>query len=52
MGRMIFMALVLLLVLAGVGFLALGAFPPEPQPVPVHKVLPNDQFTPKAPGFG
>jgi hypothetical protein len=36
---------ILLVVLAGaVGFLALGAFPPEPHPTTVHKVLPADHI--------
>jgi hypothetical protein len=47
MGRLVLWAVLLLLVAAGVGFLALGAFPPEPHPTPVHKVLPNDRFVPK-----
>ncbi len=44
MGRLLFILLLLLLIAAGLGFLALGAFPPEPHPVPVHKVMPNDRF--------
>jgi len=44
MGRL-FLVLFLLLVMAiGLGFLALGAFPPEPQTAPVHKIMPNDRF--------
>lgn len=40
-----FLLLVLLVLLAGaVGFLALGAFPPEPHPTAVHKVMPNDHL--------
>ena len=26
------------------GFLGLGAFPPEPKPAQIHKVMPNDRF--------
>jgi hypothetical protein len=32
------------LAVAGIGLLALGAFPPEPHTQPVQKVLPNDHF--------
>jgi len=32
------------LVAAGIGLLALGAFPPDPHAQPVQKVLPNDHF--------
>jgi hypothetical protein len=32
------------LLLLAVGVLILGAFPPNPQPHPVEKVLPNDKF--------
>jgi hypothetical protein len=40
-----FLLAVLLVVLAGaVGFLALGAFPPEPHPTSVHKVMPNSSI--------
>ena len=44
MGRVLFFVVLLGLILSGVGFLALGAFPPEPKPAPIHKVLPNDRF--------
>ncbi len=44
MGRVLFFIVLLALILSGVGFLALGAFPPEPHVAPVHKVLPNDRF--------
>ena len=47
MGRLILLAFVLLLIAGGVGFFALGAFPPDPHPVAIHKVLPNDRFTPR-----
>jgi hypothetical protein len=45
MGRLILFVVLLGLVLAGLGFLALGAFPPEPKPVAIHKVMPNDRFS-------
>ena len=34
-----------LIILVG-GALILGAFPPNPQPKPIEKVLPNDKFAP------
>jgi hypothetical protein len=34
------------LVVLAVGFLVLGAFPPEPRTQPVQRVLPNDRFQP------
>lgn len=41
----IFLAVVVLgLLLIGVGVVLLGAFPPQPQPQAVEKVLPNDKF--------
>lgn len=46
--RFLFVLLLGLLVL-GLVVLSLGAFPPEPQPQPVHKVLPADRFG-KTPG--
>ncbi|MCW3475895.1 hypothetical protein [Limobrevibacterium gyesilva] len=43
-----FLLVVLLgLILLGVGFLALGTFPPEPRTQPVQKVLPNERFQPR-----
>ncbi len=39
--------LLLLLLGAGAAFLALGAFPPDPKPEAVQKVLPNERFTPR-----
>ncbi len=43
--RRISLFIVLLgLVLLGIGFLALGAFPPQPHPESIQKVLPNDRF--------
>ncbi len=44
MGRLFLVVVLLGLVATGLGFLALGAFPPEPKPAPVHKVMPNDRF--------
>ena len=42
------LTLLLLLVLGlGAGFLALGAFPPEPKTEAVQKVLPNERFQPR-----
>ncbi len=32
------------LLLLGVGVMMLGAFPPQPHPQTVEKVLPNDKF--------
>ncbi len=41
----IFLAVVVVgLLLLGAGVLMLGAFPPQPHPQPVEKVLPNDRF--------
>ncbi len=44
--RRIFLLVLLLggLIMA-VGLLALGAFPPDPTPRPVTKLLPNDRFS-------
>ena len=40
--------MILLLIFAlGGGFLALGAFAPEPRPQPIVKILPNDRFPAK-----
>ncbi len=47
MGRVLVLVFLLVLIAAGVGFLALGAFPPDPHPAAIHKVLPNDRFVPK-----
>ena len=44
MGRMVLLAMVLIILVASVGFLALGAFPPEPHPVGVHKSVPTDRI--------
>jgi len=43
MARVFLFVVLLGMVLAGIGFLALGAFPPEPHVAPVHKLLPNDR---------
>ena len=45
--RSVFLLVVLIggLVLAG-GLLALGAFPPDPHPRTIQKVLSNDRFVP------
>ena len=45
MRRPVLLALLLGVVLIGAVLLALGAFPPEPAPHPVQRVLPNDRFT-------
>jgi hypothetical protein len=37
--------LLVLLVVAG-GFLALGAFPPEPRSEVIQKIIPNERFAP------
>ncbi|MBU6497706.1 MAG: hypothetical protein KGJ41_07880 [Rhodospirillales bacterium] len=47
MRRFVLGLLILLVVLAGLGFLALGAFPPAPRPQAVERVLPNDSFKPQ-----
>lgn len=44
MGRIGLLIVVLVAVLLGVGFLALGAFPPDARTKPVEHVLPNDKF--------
>ena len=47
MRRMFLIVVLLGLVVIGIGFLVLGAFPPEPRPQDIQKVLPNDRFQPK-----
>jgi hypothetical protein len=47
MHRMFLIVMLLGLVALGVGFLVLGAFPPDPHPQQIQKVLPNDRFQPK-----
>ena len=32
----------------GLGYLAHGAYPPEPHTQPIQKLLPNDRFQPKS----
>ncbi len=44
MGRVLLLAMMLVILVASVGFLALGAFPPEPHPMAVHKIVPNDHI--------
>ena len=38
---------VAIVVLAAIGLLALGAFPPRPHLQPVQRTLPNDRFAPQ-----
>ena len=47
MRRMFLIVVLLGLVVIGIGFLVLGAFPPEPRQQDIQKVLPNDRFQPK-----
>lgn len=42
--RPILLVAAVLLGLLVVGLLAVGAFPPSPNPAPVDRVLPNDRF--------
>ena len=44
MGRFLFLVLCLLLLIVVGGVLILGAFPPQPRPEQVQRVLPNDRF--------
>jgi hypothetical protein len=44
MGRLFLMVILLGLVVASVGLVMLGAFPPEPHLQQIQKVLPNDRF--------
>ncbi len=44
MTRIILIVVALGLLIAGGGFLYLGAFPPEPKTQTIEKTLPNDQF--------
>jgi hypothetical protein len=44
MTRIFLMVLAAGLLLLAVGVVILGAFPPNPAPHPVEKVLPNDRF--------
>lgn len=43
----VFILLLLLILGLGAGFLALGAFPPEPKTEAVQKVIPNERFQPR-----
>jgi len=47
MQRVFVIVVVIGLLAIGIGFLMLGAFPPEPHPQEIQKVLPNDRFQPK-----
>ena len=47
MGRFLFLALCLLLLIIVGGVLVLGTFPPGPRTEQVQRVLPNDRFQPK-----
>jgi hypothetical protein len=47
MGRLLFLALCLLILIVLGGALILGAFPPQPRTEQVQRVLPNDRFAPK-----
>jgi hypothetical protein len=42
--RPILLLAVIVLALAAVGLLAVGAFPPEIAPKPVERTVPNDRF--------
>jgi hypothetical protein len=44
MSRLVIVATLVLLGLAGAAFLVLGAFPPKPHRAPVEHVIPNDRF--------
>ncbi len=44
MRRILLYLLAVVIVTLGVGFLALGAFPPPNHPAQVDRVLPNSQF--------
>ena len=46
-GSIVFYVILGLLLLAGAGFLALGAFPPEPKTQTIQTILPNERFQPK-----
>ena len=47
MHRMFLIVVLVGVVVIGLGFLVLGAFPPEPHQQEIQKVLPNDRFQPK-----
>ena len=44
MGRLFLLVVLLGLLALAAGMVVLGAFPPEPHPQQVQKVLPNDRF--------
>lgn len=44
MSRIFLIVVAVGLLVIVVGVLVLGAFPPEPNPQPVQRVLPNDKF--------
>ena len=44
MSRLLIIATVLLLGVAGTAFLVMGAFPPKAHRAPVEHVIPNDRF--------
>ncbi len=44
MSRIFLVVVAVGLVVAVIAILAIGAFPPHPDPHPVQKVLPNDKF--------
>ncbi|MBE9604999.1 hypothetical protein IAI18_08980 [Acetobacteraceae bacterium H6797] len=45
--RPLLFILVVLILAAGIGLLAIGAFPPSVTPKPVEQVLPNERFAPR-----
>ncbi len=47
MRNIVWIVLLLLILGLGGGFLALGAFPPEPKMQAIQKVLPNERFAPR-----
>ncbi len=47
MPRVFLIAVVALVILLGVGVLALGLFPPGPRVQAVEHVVPNDHFAPQ-----
>jgi hypothetical protein len=44
MRRIVLFLILVLILLAAIGFVVLGAFPPDPSPQPVERVLPNERF--------
>jgi hypothetical protein len=47
MRNLVWIILLVVIIGLGAGFLALGAFPPEPKTQTIQRVLPNDRFAPK-----